>query len=430
VIDAPSEFELVEFEQVEPTPGTALLRITGRSGTEQNPVVSALLIADGGQAPHRVSPLPSPPGPPGTVRIAFSAPLDVVRRGTKFALELLDGSVIRLPAPSKHRPPRNHDGLAAEAERHRLADAERLRALEIERRRAVESERQRSVESDRLRTERDQALTDRNRALLERNHALSDRDDAESRARAAAAGLGAVEAQARSANETAARLQIELDEAQEETHNQRREVVELSELIARVRAELDAMRDEADTVRTDNEQAKRRIAELTRAFERSEERESVATAEIELLKGRLAERAEQEADSERLQVLEEALVVRDAEVELLNATVSDLLDHYEEHADARERAAAQVEMLEGERAQLAEEHERLTGEYAQLADERAGLLEEHGRTLDDQGRLLSERAGLQASADELFAQLEEARTSSMAELDLLRDALLEQRSGD
>ena len=465
MIEAPSDFELVEFEQVEAAPGTALLRVTARPGRDTDPSQPALLIADGGPVPHRVEPLPSPPAPAGMLRVAFSAPLDVVRRGTTFALELADGSVVRLPAPSRRRPPRSQDGIAAEAERRRLADAERLRALENERHRAVEAERQRAVESERLRGERDQALTDRNRALMERNHALSDREEAESRARAAAAGTGALEAQLRSASETAARLQSELeaqtrsaketaarlqseldaqtrsaketaarlqselDKAQEETRTQRRAVVDLSEQIARAGAELETARSEADATRTEGEQAKRRITELTRSLQRAEERESVATGEIESLRERLAEYAARAADSERLQVIEEALVVRDAEIELLNATVSDLLDHFEEHADARERAAAHVELLEGERTQLADEHKRLSDEYAQISDERARLLEEHGRLLDDNGRLLDERAGVQASADQLFVQLEESRMGSLAALDLLRNALLEQMHG-
>ena len=465
MIEAPSEFELVEFEQVEAAPGTALLRVTARPGRDPDAAPPALLIADGGRVPHRVEPLPSPPGPQGILRVAFSAPLDVVRRGSTFALELADGSVVRLPAPSRRRPPRSHDGIAAEAERRRLADGERLRALEIERRRAVDAERQRAVESERLRGERDQALADRNRALMDRNHALSDREEAESRARAASAGTGALEAQVRSAEESAARLQSELeaqtrsaketaarlqseleaqtrsaketaarlqserDAALQETQTQRRKVVELSEQIARVRAELETIRTEADATRTEGERAKRRISELTRALERSEERESVAGGEVESLRERLAERAAHEADSERLQVIEEALVVRDAEIELLNATVSDLLDHFEEHADARERAAAHVELLEGERAQLSEEHQRLADEFAQLSDERARLLEEHGRLLDEKGRLLDEHSGLQTSADQLFVQLEESRLGSLAALDLLRNALLEHLHG-
>ena len=447
MIEAPSDFELVEFEQVEAAPGTALLRVTARPGREPDVAPPALLIADGGPVPHRVDPLPSPPGPPGMMRVAFSAPLDVVRRGTTFALELADGSVVRLPAPSRRRPSRSHDGIAAEAERRRLADAERLRAIESERRRAVDAERQRAIEAERLRTERDQALADRNRALMERNHAVSDRDEAESRARAAAAGTGALEAAARSANETAARLQSELQAhkqsaneaaakqqselqaAHEETHSHRQKAVEAAEQLARLGAELEALRTEADAARTANEQVKRRITELDRSLKRSEERESVATAEIEQLRERLAERAKHEADSERLQVLEETLVVRNAEIELLNATVSDLLDHFEEHADARERAAAHVELLEGERAQLSEERQRLSDEHAQLSDERARLLEEHGRLLDDNGRLLREHAGLQASANQLFVQLEESRMGSLAALDLLRNALLEHLHG-
>ncbi len=461
MIEAPSDFELVEFEQVEAAPGTALLRVTARPGRDPSAAPPALLIADGGPVPQRVEPLPSPPDPAGMLRVAFSAPLDVVRRGTTFALELVDGSVVRLPAPSRRRPPRSHDGIAAEAERRRLADADRLRSLEIERRRAVDAERQRAVESERLRSERDQALADRNRALTERNHALSDREDAESRARAASAGTGALEAQVRSAKETAARLQSELeaqtrsanesgarlrseleaqtrsaneagarlqselDGAREETHTQRRKVVDLSEQIARVTAELETIRAEANATRTESEQGKLRISELTRSLERAEERESVASGEIESLRERVAERAAHEADSERLQVVEGALVVRDAEIELLNATVSDLLDHFEEHADARERAAAHVELLEGERAKLSEEHQRLSGELARLSDERAKLLQEHGRLLDDNGRLIDERAGLQTSADQLFVQLEESRMGSLAALDLLRSALLE-----
>jgi hypothetical protein len=43
--------------------------------------------------------------------------------------------------------------------------------------------------------------------------------------------------------------------------------------------------------------------------------------------------------------------------------------------------------------------------------------------------MLDEHAGLQASADQLFVQLEESRMGSLAALDLLRNALLEHLHG-
>ena len=427
MIGASSEFELVEFEQVELAPGTALLRVTARPGLDPATEAPALLIADSGRENHRFSPQPSPPSPPGTLRLAFTAPTELVDRGTTFALELADGSVVRLPAPSRRRPAHGQDGIAAEAERRRLADAERLRALEAERLRAVEAERERAVEVERLRAERDQALADRNRALNERNVAVADRDQVESRARAAAAGAGALEAQARSANEAAGRMRTELEAAQTE-----REAALADRRAARAQLEgIQTQRDQAQAelraTQADRESAR---AELEAARQEADTHRGKV---IELSEQIAAVRAEMEAlradearaGSDRMRVLEEALVVRDAEIELLNATVGDLVGHYEEHADARERAAAQVELLEGARAKLSEDHQRLSGEHAQLSDERARLLEEHGRLLDDHGRLLDERAGLQARADQLFVQLEDARTGTLAALDLLRDALLE-----
>ena len=64
VTEAEVQFELVEFEQVEAAPGTALLRVAGRPAPDM--VSGALtLVIDNGGTVHRHEQLPALPGPPG-----------------------------------------------------------------------------------------------------------------------------------------------------------------------------------------------------------------------------------------------------------------------------------------------------------------------------------------------------------------------------
>ncbi len=102
VTDADVQFELLEFEQVEAAPGTVLLRVACRPGSDVVTDNLALVIEDNG-VKHRHEQLPTLPGPPGLVRAAFSAPLENVGEGASYSLALPDGQLVRLPAPVRRR---------------------------------------------------------------------------------------------------------------------------------------------------------------------------------------------------------------------------------------------------------------------------------------------------------------------------------------
>jgi chromosome segregation ATPase len=90
-----------EFEHVLAAPSVALLRISGKPrrrhvGAGPRPV----LLADDGQTVWRFAAIPSPPDDRRLLRAAYSVSSDLVTSRTVFSLELNDGGVIALPAPS------------------------------------------------------------------------------------------------------------------------------------------------------------------------------------------------------------------------------------------------------------------------------------------------------------------------------------------
>src|SRR5579875_865508 len=145
------QFELVEFEQVEAAPGTALLRVSGRPAADMVSGALTLVINDAGTE-HRHQQLPALPGPPGLIRAAFSAPHEHVGPGSTYSLALPDGAIVRLPAPARRRAAlsgshgpsgtAHHHGGAEESatdssrlvEAERRAESRRLAIAELERR--------------------------------------------------------------------------------------------------------------------------------------------------------------------------------------------------------------------------------------------------------------------------------------------------------
>ena len=99
--DAWQSAKIKQFEQVLVGSAGALLRITGtvprrKSTTEPRPT----LLADDGHVVHRFAPIPSPADKRGVLRAAYSVSADVLNSETVFVLELADGYVISLPAPT------------------------------------------------------------------------------------------------------------------------------------------------------------------------------------------------------------------------------------------------------------------------------------------------------------------------------------------
>jgi chromosome segregation ATPase len=449
VTEAEAQFELVEFEQVEAAPGTALLRVAGRPAPDM-PAGQLTLVIDDNGAEHRHEQLPALPGPPGLIRAAFSAPLDHVGPGATFSLALPDGRVVRLPAPARRRAALSsvpgHGGAPAASsvsgpateepghepsrliEAERRAESRRLAIAELERRLQSERERRSAAESDlaHLRTERDEARSERDAALADRDEAVADRDQAEARARAAAANAGSLEAQIRAAADTANRSQAvvevqladrvsELERirsaaevAQARAAASRREVTALDEQLAHAQAQITVMQQSLDQ------------RELEHASARSTMDDEIAAARTETLSAR-----------ERVTALEEEIAsLRDLAVRTDSQHTYDLdtaqsridaahseTDAVRTESDALRHRSAELEStlaeLDAALAQRAAEIELLRGAIAgSVSVTTAGAGE-----LDD---------------DELEARLAEARSEAssvlIAEVELLRAQVQEHRN--
>jgi chromosome segregation ATPase len=481
VTDSGQEFELVEFEQVEAAPGTALLRIAARPSAATSAGPMTLVISDGTHE-YRHEQLPALPGPPGLVRAAFSAALDHVGRGTTFSLAMADGTTVRLPAPSRRRaaghslrpsdPPRPH-GAEIESSRlieaERRAEARRLALTELERRLTAERERRTTVENEtaRLRAERDEARAEREQAVAERDEAQADRDQAEARARAAAASSGSFEAQVRAAGDAATRVQsaletqltdrnAELDRmrasvelAQSRAHTSRRETIELTEQLANAQAQLSVLSESVEArvsaARAEGEGSKTRVAELEAELEslrdKLETAESTA-AEKDVL---VAERDEALTEWEdALAERDQALAIRTAEVDLLRGSAEELkdanrtLDEALEAARLNLGAAAEVsragdasaaeatrlrEQIERHRSRVTELEEQLADAAEREAAKETALIEataERQALTEELAAEVTQRHHAEERGQELFSRLADEHAQADAARDIIR----------
>src|SRR5829696_950351 len=99
-------FEVDRFERVDASPGTALLRLSGRFDGAVRDVPS--LVVDDGRSTRTVAPLPDPsggrPGAGGAWRGAFPVPLELLESG-RVAYALRAGAgVVDLPRPAGRAP--------------------------------------------------------------------------------------------------------------------------------------------------------------------------------------------------------------------------------------------------------------------------------------------------------------------------------------
>jgi hypothetical protein len=449
VTEADVQFELVEFEQVEAAPGTALLRVSGRPTPDM--VSGALtLVIDNGGTVHRHEQLPALPGPPGLIRAAFSAPHEHVGPGATYSLALPGGKLVRLPAPARRRAAlsaspggsgsggvlgshRHGEESAAESSRlveaERRAESRRLAIAELERRLQSERERRSVAEADlaHLRTERDEARAERDSAVADRDEAIADRDQAEARTRAAAGNAGALEGQIRADADAATRAQAALEAqladriselervrtvaevAQARAHASRREVTALDEQFAHAQAQITVLQQALDE----------REAEHSSA--RSTMDDEVAAA-----------RAETASARERLGGLEEELS------SLRNlASRSDAQHAYDlETAQTRiDAAQAETEAVHAEVDAIRHHNAELESTLAELDAALAVRAAEIEllRGAAGAGAVSSGEAGEgQLGGAELEARLAEARTEAssvlVAEVELLRAQVQEHRN--
>ena len=366
--EADSQFELVEFEQVEAAPGTVLLRVSGRPAPSLSAGPLTLVISDE-RGEHRHEQLPSLPGSPDLVRAAFSAPLEDLSPGATYSLALPGGDLVRLPPPTPRRStrPGSHADMATAAasaasaggdssgadaassslaEAEALAESRRLAIAELEHRVQSERERRTAAESEmtHLRTEREDARAERDSAIADRDVALADRDEAEARARAAAATAGTLEAQLRASSDNATRTQTALEAeladraaelgrirnaaevAQARAHASRRDATELDEQLAHAQAQMTVLQQQLD--------------------EREADRKSVATAFDHSLS---SARDDTAAVQSRLDVANAELEDARTEVEALRRRSAELQESLL-RATAHQALTAQSLALEASRS--------------------------------------------------------------------------------
>jgi chromosome segregation ATPase len=453
VTEAEAHFELVEFEQVEAAPGTALLRVAGRPAAEL-PTGQLTLVIDDHGAEHRHEQLPALPGPPGLIRAAFSAPLEHVGPGATFALELPDGQLVRLPAPVRRRaalsaipaqgaPVPGSDAAhqtrpgAEESgpepsrlvEAERRAESRRLAIAELERRLQSERERRSAAESDlaHLRTERDEARAERDSALADRDEAVADRDQAEARARAAAANAGSLEGQIRAGADAATRVETALE----------------SQLADRV-SELERMRSAAEVAQARAAASRREVTALDEQLAHAQAQNTVLQQSLEQRENEYAAargamddeiaaaRAETGGVRERVIALEDEIAAqRDLQLRTESQHTYDL-DTAQSRIDAAhaETDAVRTE-LDALRHRSAELEATLAELDAALA-KRAAEIELLRGALAGDGLLAPAAAAGDAgglSGTELEERLAEARSEAssvlVAEVELLRAQVLE-----
>jgi chromosome segregation ATPase len=337
VTDLQGQFETVEFEHVEAAPDTALLRVAARPSQAADTGPLTLLITDGDNH-YRHEQLPALPAPAGLIRAAFSAPLSQLVAGASYSLELADGELVPLPAPSRRRPaivtpaatgaaatPVASEPPAEENEASRLVEAERraeshrLAISELERRLASERERRSAAESDMafLRAERDEARAERDAAIADREEAIADRDQAEARARAAAASAGTLEAQLRTGSDSATRELANL-EAQLADRVAEIERIRTAAEVAQARAY--ASRQELTALDEQLAHAQAQISVMQQALEERESERASATAALDRAAALRLHNAELEST---LAELDAALAMRAAEIEVLRVAVAE-----------------------------------------------------------------------------------------------------------
>ncbi|MGZ4167150.1 MAG: hypothetical protein ACXVFO_10935 [Solirubrobacteraceae bacterium] len=99
--DAAESLKIAEFEHVAAGPAVMLLRVrAGVPAAGQGPDQRPQLVAEHDGGLQRFAALPSPPDPPGVLRAAYSVPPTLIAPETTFTLELGDGTLVALPAPT------------------------------------------------------------------------------------------------------------------------------------------------------------------------------------------------------------------------------------------------------------------------------------------------------------------------------------------
>ena len=461
VSDPSPPFELLEFEQVPAGTRTVLLRLAARP-SERVAIESLTLLIAGDGDPARLEPLPAPPGPADVVRVAFSAAADLVGRGTGYALELADGSIVELPAPARRqagrRPARPVTPRAVELpdgprliESERRAASRRLAIVELQRRLSAEHARRMAAEAEartarasataeaaavvEMRTRLAEVEAEAQRTALELDE-LRRKSTEQAEAAALAERLGELEAAAALSDDRRAEALAELEETLTTLAQVRDSLADRESQLAAVTTELEDVRassaSAAEAVSAETEALRAQLVELELRLEDEQVqleavdtegqagREQVAEMEIELASVKAAAEDVAGALADRvteIELLREAAVAREHELtQAQGAQDRELAGRYEE-------LAARYEQLQ---AQLADSDARL-GE-----SERAGV-EAQGQANDRAAEAELARAaglGLERELEQAWAELAAAHDALVlrdAEVELLRVAASEPR---
>lgn len=399
-------FEVSSFEQVQVTPGTALLRIVGRwQGPVRERLAPPMLVVDDGRRTHRLAALPGPddanplagPDPPQW-RAAFAAPVALLGGRSAFALDVGRGGLLDIPRPGVRAsavrpvevvipaPPADDERARRQAQERERAEQERQRqrAEEQERARArVQRERERlhSAEQARARAEREQQRLaaeererERLRAALEqeleaqrrREHALESQRELRQTEREQA--LRAAQAQhEEELRQAQARRAAELQRAQAQRDAQLRRAQDEREAeLRRAHAQL-----EADTARAQasRDAATRRIGELEQRIDGYRDMLAQATEALALANGRL------EADAQELADALDAAATQSAQREQAQAEAQaarvELAELETEHARTLRRASAAQSDLRLEQDRVAKLQDGIAASEQQIAQLRA-----------------------------------------------------------
>ncbi|MDQ2759932.1 MAG: hypothetical protein M3Y17_05715, partial [Actinomycetota bacterium] len=430
----PSSFIAVEeFERVEAVPGTALLRLAARqsAGTPVNG--KPTLVIDDGAAVHRLTALPSPAGPKGWMRVAYSAPSALLEGRKGFALELASGEVVDLPAPTPRRrvarrePPERRlrkqapahapgaTSAITELERRlavreaELHQAEGRLAVAVEECRAAQA---RATAGERMRAELHDRIDEVDRARkdlaseLSKREAKHDRRLLEARAELAATGQRADAAQRR-ATELQASLEAARDQAAghgEQVDGLAREIAAAqakaaghSRAAAEMQRQMAELETGIDTVRARSGEAESLAGEL--------ERENVALG-VELA----------EATEYAAKLGQEERTARQRADELQAALDKETTANRELAQQAQARAEqAQTRSIELE-ATVVEANRASTAIHA-----------ESGRLVLRSRKLEEELAAAQAERESILAAAEQAERKAAAQAQAA--AAAEQRAG-
>jgi hypothetical protein len=298
VTDAWQSAKIKQFEYVLVGSAGALLRISGtaprrKSSAEPRPT----LVADDGHVVHRFAPIPSPADKRGVLRAAYSVSAEVLKPETVFSLELPDGYVISLPAPTSGAPrlTPGHDNAVEPA-----ADPGPSETSPPE----VEDDRRSDV-TDKL-AELSMALAAAERAGAEhqaaRAAAEADADAARDEARELGERLAVLES---TSTEAEQRLITNLAETETENEQWAARFTELETWRGELERRLTETVTELDASRTRLREDERELLDLREQLADAQATAELARSELSGLQGRLADVGTMDADArDRIRQLE------------------------------------------------------------------------------------------------------------------------------